>query len=59
MIPDMKTQIIEVHTGGRETVRDITSECADFASAAAEGGRPVARLRAARHGVRIVPGSMY
>ena len=34
----MKTQIIEVHTGGRETVRDITSECASFAGAAAAGG---------------------
>ena len=38
MIPDMKTQIIDVHTGNRETVRDITGECADFASAAAGGG---------------------
>ena len=38
MIPDMKTQIIEVRTGGRETVRDITGACADFASAAADGG---------------------
>jgi thiamine phosphate synthase YjbQ (UPF0047 family) len=38
MIPDMKTQIIDVHTGSRETVRDITGECADFASAAAGGG---------------------
>ena len=36
--PGMKTQIIEVRTGGRETVRDITGECAEFASAAAEGG---------------------
>ena len=38
MIRDMKTQIIEVRTGGRETVRDITSECARFASGAAAGG---------------------
>jgi secondary thiamine-phosphate synthase enzyme len=38
MIRVMKTQIIEVHTGRRETVRDITSECAGFASAAAAGG---------------------
>ena len=34
----MKTQIIEVRTGGRETVRDITSECAGFARSASEGG---------------------
>ena len=34
----MKTRIIEVHTGGQETVRDITGECAAFASAAANGG---------------------
>jgi secondary thiamine-phosphate synthase enzyme len=34
----MKTQIIEVHTGGRETIRDITAECAQFAGAAAGGG---------------------
>jgi secondary thiamine-phosphate synthase enzyme len=38
MIPDMKTQIIEVRTGGRETVTDITGECADFANAAADEG---------------------
>ena len=38
MIPDMKTQIIEVRTGGRETIRDITAECAQFAEAAADGG---------------------
>jgi len=34
----MKTQIIEVRTGGRETVRDITGECEQFASSAAGGG---------------------
>jgi len=34
----METQIIEVRTGGREAVRDITRECAAFASAAADGG---------------------
>ena len=34
----MKTQIIEIRTGGRETVRDITDECAEFASTAADGG---------------------
>jgi len=34
----MKTQIIEVRTGGRETIRDITGQCADFAKTAAAGG---------------------
>ena len=34
----MKTEIIDVRTGGRETVRDITGECADFAAAASGGG---------------------
>jgi secondary thiamine-phosphate synthase enzyme len=34
----MKTQIIEVRTGNRETIRDITRDCAEFVSAAAEGG---------------------
>ena len=29
MIRGMETQIIDVRTGGRETVRDITGECAD------------------------------
>jgi secondary thiamine-phosphate synthase enzyme len=38
MIRLMKTRIIEVHTGGRETVRDITRECGAFASEAAAGG---------------------
>jgi len=38
MIPNMKTRIIEVRTGGRETVRDITGECAAFASDAAADG---------------------
>ena len=38
MIRGMKTQIIEVRTGGRETVRDITGECTAFASDAAAGG---------------------
>jgi secondary thiamine-phosphate synthase enzyme len=38
MIRGMKTQIIEVRTGHRETVRDITRDCAEFASAAADGG---------------------
>jgi len=34
----MKTQIIEVRTGGRETVTDITGECEQFAGAASGGG---------------------
>ena len=38
MIRGMKTRIIEVRTGGRETVRDITRECSAFASEAAAGG---------------------
>ena len=38
MIRDMKTQIIEVRTGNRETIRDITRDCADFVRTAADGG---------------------
>src|SRR3954453_19306918 len=38
MIRGMKTEIIEVRTGSREAVRDITGECADFAAAASGGG---------------------
>ena len=34
----MESQIIRVRTGGRETVRDITSECAEFARSASGGG---------------------
>jgi secondary thiamine-phosphate synthase enzyme len=34
----MESQIIQVHTGGRETVRDITSECEEFARTASAGG---------------------
>jgi secondary thiamine-phosphate synthase enzyme len=34
----MKTEIIRVRTGGQDTVRDITGECADFARQAAGGG---------------------
>jgi len=34
----MKTQIIRVHTGRRDTVHDITGPCADFAREAAAGG---------------------
>ena len=38
MIRGMETQIIDVRTGSRETVRDITGECAGFAAAASGGG---------------------
>jgi len=38
MIRGMETQIIDVRTGSRETVRDITGECAEFAAAASGGG---------------------
>ena len=34
----MKSEIISVRTGGRETVRDITGECAEFAHEASGGG---------------------
>jgi secondary thiamine-phosphate synthase enzyme len=34
----MKTEIIRVHTGGQDTVHDITGECAEFARQAADGG---------------------
>ncbi len=34
----MRTGVIEVHTGGRETVHDITSACEKFAREAAGGG---------------------
>ena len=34
----MKSEIIRVRTGGRETVRDITGECSEFARDAAGGG---------------------
>ncbi|HVT70349.1 MAG TPA: YjbQ family protein [Trebonia sp.] len=34
----MKSEIIRVRTGSRDTVADITGECAEFARAAAEGG---------------------
>jgi secondary thiamine-phosphate synthase enzyme len=34
----MKTQIIRVRTGTRETVMDITGQCADFARTAAGSG---------------------
>jgi len=38
MIRVMKTRIIEVHTGGREAVLDITRACTTFAGEAAAGG---------------------
>jgi secondary thiamine-phosphate synthase enzyme len=34
----METEIIQVHTGSREGVFDITGQCADFASSASAGG---------------------
>jgi secondary thiamine-phosphate synthase enzyme len=34
----MKSEIIRVRTGGRDTVADITGECADFARTASGGG---------------------
>jgi secondary thiamine-phosphate synthase enzyme len=34
----VKSEIIEVRTGGRETVADITGECAGFTRSASEGG---------------------
>jgi hypothetical protein len=34
----MKSEIIRVRTGARDTVADITGECADFARAASGGG---------------------
>jgi secondary thiamine-phosphate synthase enzyme len=34
----VKSEIIEARTGGRETVADITGECAGFTQSASEGG---------------------
>jgi secondary thiamine-phosphate synthase enzyme len=34
----MESQIIRVRTGTRDTVADITGECAEFARSASEGG---------------------
>jgi secondary thiamine-phosphate synthase enzyme len=34
----MKSEIIQVRTGARDTVADITRECAEFARSAANGG---------------------
>jgi secondary thiamine-phosphate synthase enzyme len=38
MIRGMKTEIIEVRTGSRETIRDITGACADFVATTSGGG---------------------
>jgi secondary thiamine-phosphate synthase enzyme len=38
MIRGMESEIIQIRTGTRDTVRDITAECATFVSAAAGGG---------------------
>jgi secondary thiamine-phosphate synthase enzyme len=38
MIRGMNSEIVRVHTGGREVVRDITRECAEFAGRMAGGG---------------------
>ncbi len=34
----MKTEIVRVRTGSRETVLDLTAQCAEFVAAAADGG---------------------
>ena len=34
----MRTQIIHVRTGGREAIRNITTDCAEFAKTASAGG---------------------
>ena len=34
----MKTEIIRLRTGSRETVLDITAQCGEFAARAADGG---------------------
>jgi secondary thiamine-phosphate synthase enzyme len=34
----MKTQLISVHTGGRESITDLTGQCAEFVAAASGGG---------------------
>jgi secondary thiamine-phosphate synthase enzyme len=38
MIRGMESEIIRVRTGGREVVRDITGQCAEFAGRVANGG---------------------
>jgi secondary thiamine-phosphate synthase enzyme len=38
MIHRVKSEIIQIRTGGREVVRDITGECAAFAGDASDGG---------------------
>jgi len=47
MIRGMETQIIDVRTGSRETVRDITGECAEFGGAAYPSLRAYAEQRQA------------
>ena len=37
MIRGMETQIIDVRTGSRETVRDITGDCAEFVATERDG----------------------
>jgi secondary thiamine-phosphate synthase enzyme len=34
----METEIVRVHTGGKPAVRDITGECTEFVTRAAQGG---------------------
>jgi secondary thiamine-phosphate synthase enzyme len=34
----MKTLIVQIHTGHRDAVHDITRQCAEFAADAADGG---------------------
>lgn len=33
----MRSEVIQVHTGGREVVLDLTERCADFVAAASDG----------------------
>lgn len=33
----MRTQILELHTGGSESIADITSQCADFVAGSGDG----------------------
>ena len=33
----MRTQILELHTGGSESITDITSQCADFVAGSGDG----------------------
>src|SRR5271154_3767689 len=38
MIRGMNSEIVRVHTGGRDVVLDITRQCAEFAHRVADGG---------------------